>query len=275
MAAMLKPWVRFVFGVVLCLEALPSTPQPFSAVRQPGESYQKALMRSHDRALEVPALTAEVPPVLVANPIEKAEAFMAPVMTKAQATAIFKQVRDERFLALRSYEDPASVFDRRLSWLYPKDGCYARAELAIRRSAMKGKGRPAKIFAFGSLSLKTPYAKSGKVTWWYHVSPVVKVSDTELWVLDPSVESSRPLTVKEWASRMGDTNHIRVAVCSPFTYGPTDPCAGSLDEGVERALKDEGKYLDLEWRNLKSLSKNPTLTLGDAPPWATELASSH
>lgn len=174
----------------------------------------------------------------------------------------FEAIRDERFIKLPGEED----FPRRISWLYPKDGCFARAALFNRAAFRKFIPIPNKVFAFGNLKVKTPYAVRGVVGWWYHVAPIVRVGDTK-YVLDPSIEATRPLTLKEWLERMGDPKRIKVSICGTGTYSPGDDCDKKTDGLELRAERTERHYLSLEERELKRLGKETISTLGDGPPW--------
>lgn len=119
----------------------------------------------------------------------------------------FEEIRDERFLFLKSEPD----FPRRISWLYPKDGCFVRAALFNRNAFRMFVPVPNKVFAFGNLRVKTVNAARGVVGWWYHVAPIVQVGE-EKYVLDPSIDHDKPLPIKEWLSKMGNPSRIKVAI---------------------------------------------------------------
>lgn len=175
----------------------------------------------------------------------------------------FKYVRDLKFLRWKGRE-------RRTSWLYPDDGCYARAALAVKNLFQEDITVPDKIFVFGNLRLKTRNSLRGYVTWWYHVAPIVKVED-EYFVLDPSVHSSEPLPLKNWLSRIGNISKLKVAICSSGTYGPRSNCGRKTDGKETAARNAQGKYLNLEWNRLINLGRNPERELGDFPPWSDYL----
>ena len=178
----------------------------------------------------------------------------------------FRLMRDAR--NLRSDQDPK--FERRATWLYPDDGCYARAGLAIRTllTADPTMRAPGKIFAFGDLSVRTKNSPEGRVEWWYHVAPVVRVGRVT-YVLDPSIEPSRPLTVDEWIGRQTRTpKSTLVAICGSGTYVPSDRCDLTSDGLESTAVSDERDLLGTEWQRLIELCRSPDLELGDNPPWA-------
>lgn len=174
----------------------------------------------------------------------------------------FETIRDERFMTLSNEPD----FPRRISWLYPKDGCFARASLFNRNAFRLFVPIPDKVFAFGNLSVKTPNSTRGVVSWWYHVAPIVQVG-VDKYVLDPAIDPERPLLLKEWIEKMGNPKRIKVAICGSGTYSPGDNCHKETD-GVElRAEQTQKHYLALEEKELERLGRNPDAELGDTPPW--------
>ncbi len=82
---------------------------------------------------------------------------------------LFLFVRDHRELT-----DGEHSVARRIPWLYPYEGCWIRATIANFWAVREKFTRPAKLFMFGNLEAKTPNSTSGKVTWWYHVAPIIK-----------------------------------------------------------------------------------------------------
>jgi hypothetical protein len=174
----------------------------------------------------------------------------------------FEEIRDQRFLTT---SDEPNVL-RRISWLYPKDGCYTRAALFNREAFRKYIPIPNKVFAFGNLRVKTPYSSKGVVGWWYHVAPLVQVGHAK-YVLDPSIESKKPLPLEDWLRRMGTPEKIKVAICGSGTYSPSDACNKDTD-GIEARAENAAKhYLELEEQELKHLGRSLTTDLGESPPW--------
>lgn len=172
----------------------------------------------------------------------------------------FAKMRDDRFVNWPRDRD----FLRRLTWLYPADGCYARAAMANRHLDEAGIAVPKKIFAFGDLKVETAYDEDGAVTWWYHVAQIVDVGGVR-YVLDPAINPKSPMKVEDWISAMGDIKEIEVAVCEAGTYVPRSNCATtSVGTSGTSALTS---LLSKEWNNLKNLDLDPAKLLGDAPPW--------
>lgn len=182
--------------------------------------------------------------------------------SKAEMQKRFEAIRDARFLTLASDPD----FPRRISWLYPKDGCWTRAALFNRNAFRLFIPIPNKVFAFGNLRVKTPNSARGVVGWWYHVAPIVQVGETK-FVMDPSIEPERPLTLDEWLFKMGNPKKIKIAICGSGTYSPGDRCDKETDGMELRAEQTQKQYLALEERELRRMGRNPDTELGENPPW--------
>ncbi|MGE0526571.1 MAG: protein-glutamine glutaminase family protein [Bdellovibrionales bacterium] len=175
----------------------------------------------------------------------------------------FTWIRDYRFLTSESRPE----FPRRSSWMYPDDGCFARAALATRNLRGWRAPVPNKIFVFGNLSVNSPNAIGGQVTWWYHVAPLVEVKGQK-YVLDPALEPREPLLLEEWLHRMSqNTSELEVAICGSGAYTPYDTCSRLTDGREEMAESDQKGFLEWEWERLEALNRNPEQELGDNPPW--------
>ncbi|NJL24794.1 MAG: hypothetical protein HC902_06255 [Calothrix sp. SM1_5_4] len=175
----------------------------------------------------------------------------------------FRALRDQRWLKLPERPD----FLRRSSWLYPDDGCFARAALANRNLGKWSYSVPNKIFVFGDLNVMTVNAVSGMVSWWYHVAPIVEVNGQK-YVLDPAIEPRQPLKLEDWLARMSSTpQDLEVAICGSGTYTPNDDCARISDGQENEAAEDQLVYLRYEWNRLLQLKRDPESELGDNPPW--------
>ncbi len=175
----------------------------------------------------------------------------------------FEGLRDFRFLQTR--DEPN--FLRRSSWLYPDDGCFARAALAIRNLSQWSFPVPNKVFVFGNLAVKTANSPSGQVTWWYHVAPIVEVAGQK-YVLDPAINPKAALPLYDWLKTMtNDPSKLEVAICGAGSYTPYDACEKDTDGLEKSAGDDQLYYLDAEWNRLESLNRDPVKELGDNPPW--------
>lgn len=178
----------------------------------------------------------------------------------------FESLRDGRHLVMSGKPE----MPRRPSWLYPDDGCFARAAMVNRQAFRSFYPTPNKVFAFGNLRVKTPHSKRGVVGWWYHVAAIVQVKDKK-YVIDPSIELTRPLELQEWIKRMGNPQKIKVAICGSGTYSPGDSCDKKTDGIESRARRAQEHYLRLEWERVKALGLPPEDKLGNNPPWQKPL----
>lgn len=177
--------------------------------------------------------------------------------------SVFRTLRDDRFLwSTGSANDP-----RRISWLYPDDGCFARAAMSESWLTAHGFSRTRKLFAFGRLAVSTPNSPRGAVYWWYHVVPAVRVGG-DVVIVDPAVEPGRPLAFAEWLSRIAsDPDSVRVSLCGTFAYAPASSCLESGEDEESGAWTDEKYYLRAEYRRLVALGRDTDQELGDNPPW--------
>lgn len=247
----------------LLLFTIPAFAGTNSAYREPGVSYRTYMAAAH--VLEAPG---QQPRAMSA--MDSAVQFGTKALPAATAwnsiaemTERFKQLRDTRWM--QTTDHPG--FLRRSSWMYPDDGCFARAALAV-MNLMKWKDpAPNKVFVFGDLTVKTDNSPSGDVSWWYHVAPIVSVAGQE-YVLDPAIEPSQPLKLEDWLSRMSSQpSGIQVAICGSGSYSPTDLCE-KVSDGIEsQAANDQLGYLDMEWSRMVELNRVPEQVLGDNPPW--------
>ncbi|MEZ4742445.1 MAG: protein-glutamine glutaminase family protein [Bdellovibrionota bacterium] len=178
----------------------------------------------------------------------------------------FEQVRDYRFLTTE--KEPG--FLRRISWLYPDDGCFVRSDLAIHKLAGWGYSNFKKLYIFGELSAQTTNAPSGVVYWWFHIVPVASI-DGEIFALDQAIDSSGPLTLDEWLNLISSNQaNLKGSLCSASSYIPYSHCNSLVASNVERAIDEQKIFLDLEKDRLLSLDRNPAQELGDQPPWTNE-----
>ena len=192
------------------------------------------------------------------KPWKEANWNRVPVLAPELLQGRFEDVRDEKMLK------DAQNRDRRLTWLFPDDGCYARAELAARRLQTRGAIAPAKIFAFGGLVVNSPNHPDGMVTWWYHVAPIVRVG-VDYYVFDPAIEAKRPLKAQEWLALMHAAD-ASISICSTNSYDPDSAC-DTTKSYEQTAHTEERQFLVREWERLQYLGRSPEAELGNSPPW--------
>ncbi len=236
-----------------------AAPHVISARRSPGVSW-KTLARERRSELTKnvrnSAVDSTVPlPEVDLNQIPQINDFIDVVLA-------FNLVRDERFL-----DDPdLNGYKRRSTWMFPDDGCYARATLAIQNLQKNSAVAPLKIFAYGNLVAKTANTFEGKVYWWYHVAPIIGAQGN-YYVLDPALEPTRPLELSEWASRLGNNKYIRFSVCQAGTYMPYSSCNNPSPLEIQNVILDQSVFLPLERERILQLGRIPDEELGEHPPW--------
>lgn len=237
---------------------------PISAVRPHGADAFELLDQLQSRSLY--RLRDDMAPKLsVYRRVSESEALQVSMQTLPSLDVLnelFSRVRDRRIL--RSDQD----FPRRPSWMYPDDGCYARAEVASQLLIQEGY-RPSKIFAYGNLRVQTKNSENGFVEWWYHVVVGYRVGSIN-YVLDPAIDPTRPLTLKEWISKMKleSDDRVEISVCDSSAITPDSLCQGSRDYGLDYAKDLQDPFLDSEWSRLLSLKRDPKVELGMKPPWS-------
>jgi hypothetical protein len=97
--------------------------------------------------------------------------------------------------------DPMDAEAPCIPFLFPDDGCFARAHDMCGRFVAKGV-EPAKIWTWGYNIIPTVNHPDCKVGWIYHVAPTLNVAGT-LYVIDPSL-CDAPVTVEGWLAAMAN-----------------------------------------------------------------------
>lgn len=171
------------------------------------------------------------------------------------------QIFHQQTWAVRPYNNPnPGNFNRRAPWLFPADGCYAKAAHISSEAAKRGFRKPGKVYAFGNLSFRTPYAINGRVAYWsYHVAAAYQIQG-QVFVLDPTIHSQMVLTLDEWVRQIArKPESIRLRFCDANSYSPSSPCRGGKGNGAY--LGHIRSILRSEWRNLISLGYSPSTLL--------------
>jgi hypothetical protein len=241
--------------------------------RNPGETFESALQRYLDNAEKNDQILSRA---IKKTAIGSAKSYRSGVddsnipewphsIEKLQEA--FELVRDDR----RYFEEVRPNFARRATWLYPEDGCYARAAHSARSLTDHGFQSPGQVFAFGRLRIKTPFKRRGKVYWWYHVAAGYRLNN-KVYVLDPSVDWHRPLPLYTWLNKISRTPlDTKVSLCESRTYAPRFFCSGSKGVSNSTAERHLKRLLPLEWKQLKKMGFSPTRLLGDEPPWSESM----
>jgi hypothetical protein len=174
---------------------------------------------------------------------------------------------------------------RRLPWLYVPDGCYMRAEFMVDWASevlALGPRTIHKVFLFGnSLKVSSKFAEGGQLRWVYHVAPLMKSDKTGYVVVDPSLDSAKPLPLKDWIALMPSTSGERsFALTNKYAFWPSSDCDAKHSlfdiqnsyNDLEEFLKSRGlveNFLVREWEAVRQLGQNPEKVLGECPPWVS------
>ena len=195
----------------------------------------------------------------------------------------FVKVRDMRY-----FQDEAqSGFARRITWLYPDDGCWSRASAVIKdffgplNNAANAYQRPSKVFAFGNLCVNTNNSPTGRASWWYHFAPIVRDAETnQTYVLDPSINPTAPMPIEQWVTAISATNGkcsqttnniTTFNICNGYGVSPYDRCEFSRELDFESEIRSvllQQYYRKFERDRQVELGRDPNAVLGDAPPWS-------
>jgi hypothetical protein len=189
----------------------------------------------------------------------------------------FEKIRDIRY-----FTEATPNFLRRISWLYPDDGCWTRASAAIKdlfgpfNNVVNNFSRPSKVFVFGNLCANTNNSPDGQVSWWYHTAPIIKDANTkQTYVLDPSINSRTPLTIEKWimeiTSQTGACSNSGSSIstfniCNGYGSGPYDDCNSSFENETSNMLRQSRFQSDERDRQIE-LGRDPQVVLGNQPPW--------
>ncbi len=191
----------------------------------------------------------------VAKPLEGIDFSSVPdVGNRENVNAIFRYFRDTRFI--NNANSPKR--QRRLSWYYPDDGCYVRAQLMVNFGEMRNWPAPKKVFAFGNLATRTQNHPRGMVFWWYHVAPVYRTGEV-VWVIDPAVDFQKPLTIKQWRNAISaqGSGAKKFALCSGQTYGPSQNCSRPGRVNHNSVINSQKSFHAYEWNRVQDLGWDP------------------
>ncbi len=240
-----------------------------SAVRDPSVPYDQFM---DDLLSNCPPLTDDV--FSSRTTLDNVDFGNVPTWDPEEITAYFRFTRDLRYM--EGTDNPG--FLRRISWLYPNDGCFSRAEQVNALVDDANMPKPYKLFAFGGLRVYTDNDPNGSVSWWYHVVSVVKTITGEPIVLDAAISPHRALEWTEWLRLMTDniTNYNNiparwgVTVADPNAYHPFSLVVGEPSHEAESLDDQQTAYLNYEWNRQIELGRDPNVVLGDSPPWGNE-----
>lgn len=165
-------------------------------LREAQASGQTVVVAENDRHEILDVKVAPHPPVgrevLLRSP--------AAMQLEAPPVTVTPQRASELFHLVSAQTcDPRTDPPPCIPFLYPDDGCWARAHQMCR--LMIGAGaQPGKVWIYGSLSVDTRNNPHCSVPWGYHVAPTLQVKDgatVQTMVLDPSL-FSQPVPEATW-----------------------------------------------------------------------------
>ena len=168
----------------------------------------------------------------------------------------------EKVRVLRKYTNPnPGNFRRRAPWLFPVDGCYAKAAHISAVASSMGHSRPGKVFAFGNLQYSTPFARNGRITYWsYHMAASYRIGSV-VYVIDPTITSKKVMPLVEWVKLISkEPQGVRVKLCDANSYSPYSKCLGGRGNGAY--LGHMRGVLQQEWSHLIKLGYSPDAMLG-------------
>lgn len=250
------------------------------------DACRKAILESEARVngIAVPESLGTTPEYCASHPLEvdcndvapaNANFSNVPFWNDVDIKTHFKSSRDARFL----YASDNTSFVRRISWLYPDDGCFARAELVSSLAGDAGRPKPYRLFSFGNLRVNTSNHPNGYVTWRYHVVPIVRSATTgEVWVFDAAIDPLKPMPWQSWLlKQVASLNDVTVTVADSNAFGPGDPIIGGTNQRALAVSYEQSIYLRnvddqgivREWGRQGQLGRDPAVVLGDRPPWAS------
>lgn len=170
----------------------------------------------------------------------------------------FEFLKNNRFL-----NDPIEKnLKRTIPWHYPIDYCFERAAAAVSLYNNSSLPRPGKIFAFGNLSLYSPFGpeNSAVLNFWYHVAPVVRDKQTNMvYVLDPSLNYDAPTPLNNWLKQLvefSNDKNLNVNICNGFASVPNDSCGSATSDNESSYAEDVTSKLPSEWEHMQARGVN-------------------
>jgi hypothetical protein len=237
-----------------------------SAVREPDENWDDALWRN------APGEPADV----AVRDARSAESVARPYRTDFDVSRlpewtgtaeellrVFREVMDERLYV----QTGRPQFKRRSTWLYPYDGCYARAAHMAIGFGQRGLPRPGKVFAFGNLKFSTSFGPKGTFYWSYHVAPAFLFAG-KAYILDPAANPNEPIRLERWVAMMSaQPTRIRLSICETEAYIPRNRCFGGSRTQERSTANHHQRFLQPEWSRVANAGHDPWRWLGENPPW--------
>lgn len=121
---------------------------------------------------------------------------------------------------------PCSTPGSCIPFLYPDDGCWARAHEMCRLMIADGV-TPAKVWISGGLQVNSSNKPNCLVVWYWHVAPTLQVTvggSAQMYVIDPSL-FNEPVPLATWKGIQGNPSAtlVHTTVDQYGFGGGTDP----------------------------------------------------
>jgi glutaminase-like protein len=141
------------------------------------------------------------------------------VQSPPQPVSLEKVLQWHRLVSLDSC-NPKKPGAKCIPFLFPDDGCWARAHDMCRQTTIPQKVwiravRPSK------LNVMTPNSPECGVTWYWHVAPLVTVADAlpeREYVVDPSLFPNAPVPLAEWCAKQSGNATLQTTSARTFAY---------------------------------------------------------
>ena len=267
----LKGWAVVVLSFFITSRSASCNQDGYSAVRYPNESFIEAELRVNSKHMKRQAFYEEWPyylrPYYLRQPIDSVNFTALANWSYNELKQGFMSGRDSRIITMEG----SHLKKRRISWLYPYDGCFIRADLLGRMLEYYGYPQTKKLFVFGDLTVNTPYVYGGTVRWWFHVVIVASV-DNQVYVFDPALYAEDPITLEYWINLIDNSfSNLTYTLCDSKTFLPSDRCSEPSSHSLPELLQIAKNFLYNEYYSLKSLGYNPDTELSDQPPWRKKI----
>lgn len=267
--------MKFILFIPLLFFSLPifASPHINSQKRFSNESFEQAARRFYMRVYSGGGKQQDDDAFMSRVPLKEVDdrykARLPEFSSLEELQDVFEWSRDERFMQDPQFQN----FKRRISWLYPDDGCFARAQVAqkiIREHLQQQQSHLGKVFIFGTLVVKTQNSPEGEVSWWYHVVPATRLGG-QVMVLDAAIDPSHVMPLEEWIAHMipQGQSDFTVSFCKNETYSPSDSCMDPDVMDMKDALNEQSFYLRYERERLIEMERKADDELGEHPPWFT------
>ncbi len=165
-----------------------------------------------DLATVTPHRANELFDLAVAPAIVEALLLGLPPGTEPQAHELFVRANAQTCF-------PAAILPPCIPFLYPDDGCWARAQEMCNIFLELGL-TPGKVWNYGDLTVKTHNSPQCEVSWVYHVAPILQVANggaIGIRVIDPSLFRA-PVPLSEWIHKQGDPAATQAASDASVFY---------------------------------------------------------